>query len=267
MSTTVKNNLAALQTLNAMNKNFFALSKSLVKVSSGQKINSAKDDASSYVISEKMREQIRSLSQDSQNVQNGTSLFKIAEGGINSIVEELRNLKELAINAANDTNTDTDRVTIQKVFNQKMANINDIATTTNYNGKTLLDGTYYRKFFTADFPPTPVSGENDIYNIDTDGYYVLPKGFTGTVNVNAQNVRITQEDPTTALNNVTILGRQEGNLNLWIDSLNITNTDNISIIRFNGSENVLTFKGTSRLTQQGDDINRAAINVGQGLTH
>lgn len=248
MTMIVKNNLLALQSLNALNKNSSSLAKSLTKVSSGQKINSAKDDASGYVISEKMREQIRTLAQDNQNVQNGSSLFKIADGGISSIVEELRHLKELAINAANDTNTETDRVTIQKVFTQKMANINDIATTTNYNGKTLLDGTYYRKTVAEEVPITPVRDDDGNIDIDSDGFYILPKGFTGTVNINAQNVKITQEDPTTPLNNVTILGRTEGNLNLWIDTLNIKNTDDESVIKFNGSDNILTFKGTSKLT-------------------
>lgn len=146
MAMVVQNNIQAQMALGELNKNVSKVGRLLGKVASGQKINSAQDDASSYVISEKMREQIRSLLQDDQNVQNGFSLFKIADGGINSIVEELRNLKELAINAANDTNTDIDRTTIQREFSQKMANINDIATTTNYNGKTLLDGKYARKF-------------------------------------------------------------------------------------------------------------------------
>ena len=147
MSMVVKNNMSAVKTLNTLNKNSLALQNSLAKVSSGQKINSAKDDSSAYAISQKMRERIRSLRQDNQNVQNGSSLFKIAENGINNIVDELRNLKELAINAANDTNTDGDRKTIQKEFTQKMANINDIATTTNYNGKILLDGTYSSRIY------------------------------------------------------------------------------------------------------------------------
>lgn len=220
MAMVVQHNIAAQLALGELNKNNDKLKKSLEKVSSGQKINSAKDDASSYVISEKMREQIRTLAQDNQNVQNGAALFKIADGAINNIVEELRNLKELAINAANDTNIDIDRATIQKEFTQKIANINDIATTTNYNGKILLDGTYRRKTLT-DIPIVPDIGDDGKIDIDSDGFYVLPKGFTGTVSVNAQNVKITQEDPTTALKNVTILGRSEGNLNLWIDTLNI----------------------------------------------
>ena len=144
MSMVVKNNIAAQMVLGELNKSQNKLGKSLEKVSTGQKVVGAKDNASVYSISEKMREQIRSLDQDNQNVQNGSALFKIADGAINDIMEELRSLKELAINSANDTNTDGDRATIQKEFNQRMAGINDIATQTTYNGKTLLDGTYRR---------------------------------------------------------------------------------------------------------------------------
>lgn len=140
MAMVVQHNIAAQMALGELNKNNDKLRKSLEKVSNGQKINSAKDDASGYVISEKMREMVRTLEQDNRNVQNGSALVKTAEGGINNIVDELRNLKELAINSANDTNTYQDRAIIQKEFTQKMANINDIATTTNYNGKRLLDG-------------------------------------------------------------------------------------------------------------------------------
>ena len=142
MAMTVKNNMSAVQTLNVLNKNSSALQKSLAKVSSGQKIVTPKDDASAYSISERMRAQIRALDQDSRNIQNGSALLKIAAGGIENIVDELRNLRELAINAANDTNSDLDRAGIQKTFNHKIANIDDIAVSTNYNTKTLLDGRY-----------------------------------------------------------------------------------------------------------------------------
>ena len=108
----VKNNMQALNTLNILNKNTSALSKSLQKVSSGMKINSAADDASGYAISERMRVQIRSLDQDKQNTQNGNSMMKVAEGAVSSTVDILKTLKEKVINAANDTNTDADRQTI-----------------------------------------------------------------------------------------------------------------------------------------------------------
>ncbi|MCI6099167.1 MAG: flagellin [Selenomonas sp.] len=144
MSMVIRNDRGALHALNQVDRNANVLGESLKKVSSGMKINSAKDDASGFAISERMRVQIRSLAQDDQNVQTGKSLLQVADGAIANITEELRSLKELAINAANDSNTDLDRATIQKEFDQRRAQIDDIASTTNYNGRILLDGTYRR---------------------------------------------------------------------------------------------------------------------------
>ena len=139
MAMVVKNNMSAISTLNTLNKNSSALAKSLQKVSSGMKINSAADDASGYAISERMRVQIRGLDQSNQNTQNGTSMMKVAEGAVSSTVDILKTLKEKAINAANDTNTDSDRQTIQKELNQSIDQIDDNANVT-YNGKYLVDG-------------------------------------------------------------------------------------------------------------------------------
>ena len=139
MAMVVKNNMTAINTLNTLNKNSSALSKSLQKVSSGMKINSAADDASGYAISERMRVQIRSLDQANQNTQNGSSMMKVAEGSVSSTVEILKTLKEKAVNAANDSNTDSDRLTIQKELDQSIDQINDNANVT-FNGKYLVDG-------------------------------------------------------------------------------------------------------------------------------
>ena len=139
MAMVVKNNMSALSTLNTLNKNTNALSKSLQKVSSGMKINSAADDASGYAISERMRVQIRSLDQANSNAQNGGSMMKVAEGAVSSTVEILKTLKEKAVNAANDTNTDADRQTIQKELDQSIDQINDNANVT-FNGQYLVDG-------------------------------------------------------------------------------------------------------------------------------
>ena len=141
MAMVVKNNMSAISTLNTLNKNSSALAKSLAKVSSGMKINSAADDASGYAISERMRVQIRSLDQDNQNTQNGQSMMKVAEGAVSSTVEILKTLKEKVINAANDTNTDADRQTIQKELDQSVDQINDNAVIT-FNGKYLVDGSH-----------------------------------------------------------------------------------------------------------------------------
>ena len=139
MAMVVKNNMSAIHTLNTLNQNSSALTKSLAKVSSGMKINSAQDDASGYAISERMRVQIRSLDQANQNTQNDLSMMKTAEGAVSSTIEILKSLKEKAINAANDSNTDSDRQTIQKEMDQFIDQIDDNALTT-FNGKYLVDG-------------------------------------------------------------------------------------------------------------------------------
>jgi flagellin len=144
MAMVVKNNMSAISTLNTLNKNSSALSKSLEKVSSGMKINSAADDASGYAISERMRVQIRSLDQANQNTQNGNSMMKVAEGAVSSTVDILKTLKEKVINAANDTNTDSDRQTIQKELDQSVDQIDDNANVT-FNGKYLVDGSHNSK--------------------------------------------------------------------------------------------------------------------------
>ena len=140
MSMVVKNNMSAVQTLTVLNKNSKALSKSLEKVSTGWKIVGAKDGASEYAITERMLDRVRALDQANANTQNGSALLKTAEGALSSTIDILKTLKEKAINAANDTNTETDRTTIQKEIDQLIDQIDENANVT-YNGKYLLDGT------------------------------------------------------------------------------------------------------------------------------
>jgi len=135
----VKNNMSAVRTLNVLNQNSTALSKSLTKVASGMKINGAQDDAAGYAISERMRVRIRSLDQANQNSQNDSALMKTAEGAVANTIEILKALKEKAINAANDSNTDEDRQTIQKEVDQFIDQIDDNALV-QFNGKYLVDG-------------------------------------------------------------------------------------------------------------------------------
>ena len=142
MAMTILNNSATIMTLGELNKNITKVGKELIKVATGQKINSAGDDSASFAISEQMRAKIRGLEQDVQNVQNGASMLQTAMGGIQSIVDELRELKELAIDAANDSNTDADRAIMQRVLKQKQANIDNIAESTTFNTKSMLDGKY-----------------------------------------------------------------------------------------------------------------------------
>ena len=90
-----------------------------------------------------MRTLVRALGQDIANSQKGISLMKTAEGGIQGIIHSLRTMKALAINSANDHNSDEDRKILQEEFSSRMAEIDDLASTTNYSGKILLDGRYW----------------------------------------------------------------------------------------------------------------------------
>lgn len=144
MAMVVKNNMSAVMALGVLNKNSSALAKSLEKVSTGMKVNSAADDNSGFAIAERMQVRVRALDQADQNTQNGANMLKVAEGSVRSTVDILRTMKEKAINAANDTNTDTDRSIIQKELDQYIDQIDDNALVT-YNGKTLVDGSKMSK--------------------------------------------------------------------------------------------------------------------------
>ena len=167
MAMVVKNNMSAVRTLGTLNRNSEALAKSLERVSSGQKLNSAADDNSGYSISERMRVRIRSLDQADQNTQNGASMLKVAGGAVDSTVEILRTMKEKAINAANDSNTDSDRATIQKELDQSIDQVDDNALVT-YNGKYLVDGS---KMFKGVSTRTTLT--NNSLSTDTKGSTAL----------------------------------------------------------------------------------------------
>lgn len=113
--------------------------KSMEKLSSGFRINRAGDDAAGLAISEKMRGQIRGLNQASRNAQDGISLIQTAEGALSETHAILQRMRELAVQAANDTNNESDRGEIQKEINQLTSEINRIANTTEFNTKNLAN--------------------------------------------------------------------------------------------------------------------------------
>ncbi|WML46889.1 flagellin Hag [Neobacillus sp. PS3-34] len=138
----INHNLAALNTYNRLNTATNAQSKSMEKLSSGLRINRAGDDAAGLSISEKMRGQIRGLDQASRNSQDGISMIQTAEGALNETHDILQRMRELAVQASNDTNTTEDRTSIQSEADQLAKDINRIANNTQFNSKTLMDGTY-----------------------------------------------------------------------------------------------------------------------------
>ncbi len=136
----INNNIQALNAYRNLNKNQFATSKNLEKLSSGLRINRAADDAAGLAISEKMRSQIRGLKQAERNSLDGISLMQTAEGALQEVHEMLQRMRELAVQGANDTNTKYDREQIQKEIEQLKLEIDSISEKTEFNTRKLLNG-------------------------------------------------------------------------------------------------------------------------------
>ncbi|WP_416420283.1 flagellin [Priestia aryabhattai] len=136
----INHNITALNTYRQFNNANAAQSKSMEKLSSGLRINSAADDAAGLAISEKMRGQIRGLNQASSNAQDGISLIQTAEGALSETQDILQRMRELSVQASNDTATNDDRTAMQKEVSQLKTEIDRISSSTEFNTKKLLNG-------------------------------------------------------------------------------------------------------------------------------
>lgn len=141
----INHNLNAMNAHRQMGINTTNQGKAIEKLSSGQRINRAGDDAAGLAISEKMRGQIRGLEGASRNAQDGISMIQTAEGALNETHNMLQRMRELAVQGANDTNTAEDRTKIQEEMNQLMTEIDRISTDTEFNKQKLLDGSFSGK--------------------------------------------------------------------------------------------------------------------------
>jgi flagellin len=159
----INHNLNALNAWRNLGNANNAMGKSLEKLSSGLRINRAGDDAAGLSISEKMRAQIRGLDQGTRNAQDGISLIQTAEGALTETHSMLQRMRELAVQSANDTNTDADRGALQDEISQLKNEIDRIANTTNFNDKKLLNGDMGLKTASSDdtvFEITVTSDDN-----------------------------------------------------------------------------------------------------------
>jgi len=185
------------------NRNNNAMNAAMTRVATAQKINSAKDGASVYAISERMRGQIRANDQANQNTQNDSALLKTAQGGISNTISILNTLRERAINAANDSNLNTNRSDIATEVQQLVQQIDDNANKVKFNGRTLLNGavdstvgklngvTLNQTGATASDNPT-ASSTHAVYNLTGLTQY------GGTVDGDTTLVKLTKSNATSA---------------------------------------------------------------------
>ncbi len=138
----INHNISAMITENSLRTQNRAMSNSLEKLSTGLRINRASDDAAGLSVSEQLRTQVRGMTQAQSNAEDGIALLQIAEGAANEIHTILQRMRELSIQASNDTLTTTDRTYTDQEFQSLMREIERISRATQYNGMTLLDGDY-----------------------------------------------------------------------------------------------------------------------------
>jgi len=142
MAQTVNTNISSLTAQRNLTTNSSALSTSIQRLSSGLRINSAKDDAAGLAISERFTAQIRGLNQAARNANDGISLAQTAEGALKASGDILQRVRELSVQSANATNSASDRKAIQAEVGQLLSELDRVSTTTEFNGQKLLDGSF-----------------------------------------------------------------------------------------------------------------------------
>jgi flagellin len=173
----INTNVASLNTQRALNTSQSALQTSLQRLSSGLRINSAKDDAAGLAISERFTTQIRGLNQAIRNANDGVSFAQTAEGALSTVGDNLQRIRELAVQSVNDTNSASDRQALNNEVSQLIAEINRVSSATQFNGQNILDGS----LSTLTFQVGANQGQTiQVDGVDSRGSQLGEETFTGT---------------------------------------------------------------------------------------
>ncbi len=203
MSISLKTNIASLSGQRHLNKTSGTLQKSLQRLSSGYRINTSMDDAAGMGVSERMRSQIRGLNQAERNANDGLSIVQTAEGAMAEISSILIRMRELSVQAASDSITDTERGYVNTEFQDLISEIDRISQSTRFNSTTLLDGTFAATGL--DFQVGHENGANFRITVTIADSSTSGMGFAGTEAVdtkaNAQAVMATIDTALDTLNN------------------------------------------------------------------
>src|SRR3954470_4114360 len=143
----INTNIASLNAQRNLTTSQMSLNTSLQRLSSGLRINSAKDDAAGLAISDRMTAQINGMNQAVRNANDGISLAQTADGALQEVTNNLQRIRELAVQSANSTNSSSDRAALDQEVQQRLAEVNRIASTTAFNGIKLLDGSFTAQQF------------------------------------------------------------------------------------------------------------------------
>ena len=191
MALVINTNVMSLNAQRNLSTSGGALATALQRLSSGLRINSAKDDAAGLAIAERFTTQIRGLNQAARNANDGISLAQTGEGALAEMTNNLQRIRELAVQAANSTNSASDREALNQEVEQRLAEIERVASQTSFNGQKILDGS----FGTAAFQVGANAGETINIGLNTS----MKKDAIGQVAITTGTVDVTDpdNDPTT----------------------------------------------------------------------
>ena len=257
----VQHNLTAMNSNRMLNITTQAQAKSTEKLSSGYKINRAADDAAGLAISEKMRRQIKGLTQASANAQDGISCVQTAEGALTEVHDMLQRMNTLAVQASNDTMTSTDRSYLNQEVQALISEINRVASTTTFNEQNLLNGEFTNK----NLQVGAESGQFikiDIVKMSASGLKVSGVKVSGTDNKDAQEAISTIKAAIKSVSSQRAdLGAVQNRLEHTIKNLDnvventtaaesqIRDTDMATEMVAYSNNNILAQAGTSMLAQ------------------
>jgi flagellin len=182
MSMVINTNLGSLVAQRSLANSSVQMSTALQRLSTGLRINSAKDDAAGLAISERITAQIRGYSQAIRNAGDGISLAQTAEGGMDGITSSLQRMRELAVQAANYSNTTDDRTAINAEFSQLKTEIDRVSQQTKFNTKSLLNGTFTAAAFQVGANSGETINVDSITNLGTTGLGVDTVDVTSAAN-------------------------------------------------------------------------------------
>jgi len=198
MSSVINTNLASLNAQRNLATSSMSLTTALQRLSSGMRINSAKDDAAGMAISTRMSSQIGGLTQATRNANDAISLSQTAEGALSGVTDNLQRLRTLAVQSANATNSDSDRATIQTEVVSLVSEIQRVATTTEFNGVKLLDGTFSNASFQIG------ANANQTISVSMDSALTSKLGSTTTASLTASNNGTAMGGGDLSLNGVSV---------------------------------------------------------------
>lgn len=277
----INNNMSSLFASRQEGLNTEALKTSMERLSSGQKINKAGDDAAGLAISEKMRSQIRGLNQASRNIGDAVSFVQVAEGYLQETTDVLQRIRELAVQASNGVYSDEDRMQIQVEVSQLVAEVDRIASSAQFNGMNLLTGRFSKD---SDYVMQLQIGANADQNIRA---YIgtMTAQALGLTSIQGTDEKISISSPDEANSTIAVLDNALKNVNkqradlgaygsrmemaqkgINISSENLTSADSrirdtdMAVEMTEYTKNQVLQQASSALLAQSLDINRSAVS-------